>query len=339
MRGMRLFMNLAVRRGLLGLLGFGLMNWESSLVAAELNMLPVPTVIIYPGDVIKDNSLVDRDFSADFPTSKLAAIDSRAALVGKVARRTLMPGFPIPASAVGDPKAVANGAKVRLLYEDGALAITAYGTALQAGSVGEIISVPESWQRVDSFGKRAGGWVGPRRWRLTSRLWLVFLLCMISFPATASVRIKDITTLQGVRENQIVGYGLVVGLQGSGDTLANSVFTAQSLQSMLDRMGVNIRGVGNANVLRTRNVAAVLVTADCRRSSSRDRGSMSRFRRSATPRPYSVEPWFSPRFLASTDRPMRSPRARLPSLASPCQAKPRALPKMWQRPGGFQMAP
>ncbi len=134
-------MNLAVRRGLLGLLGFGLMNWESSLVAAELNMLPVPTVIIYPGDVIKDNSLVDRDFSADFPTSKLAAIDSRAALVGKVARRTLMPGFPIPASAVGDPKAVANGAKVRLLYEDGALAITAYGTALQAGSVGEIMSV------------------------------------------------------------------------------------------------------------------------------------------------------------------------------------------------------
>jgi flagella basal body P-ring formation protein FlgA len=138
---MRLFMNFAVRQGLLGLLGFGLMNCESSLVAAEFNMLPVPTVIIYPGDVIKDNSLVDRDFSADFPTSKLAAIDSRAALVGKVARRTLMPGFPIPASAVGDPKAVANGAKVRLLYEDGALAITAYGTALQAGSVGEIISV------------------------------------------------------------------------------------------------------------------------------------------------------------------------------------------------------
>jgi len=138
---MRLFMNLAVRQGLLGLLGFGFMNCESSLVAAEPNMLPVPTVIIYPGDVIKDNSLVDRDFSADFPTSKLAAIDSRAALVGKVARRTLMPGFPIPASAVSDPKAVANGAKVRLLYEDGALAITAYGTALQAGSVGEIISV------------------------------------------------------------------------------------------------------------------------------------------------------------------------------------------------------
>jgi flagellar P-ring protein precursor FlgI len=95
-----------------------------------------------------------------------------------------------------------------------------------------------------------------------SRMWLVFLLCMLNFPAAASVRIKDITTLQGVRDNQIVGYGLVVGLQGTGDTLANSTFTAQSLQSMLDRMGVNIRGGARANVVRTRNIAAVLVTAD-----------------------------------------------------------------------------
>ncbi len=69
-------MNLAARQGLLGLLGLGLMNCESPLLAAEPNILPVPAVIIYPGDVIKDNSLIDRDFSADFPTSKLAAIDT-----------------------------------------------------------------------------------------------------------------------------------------------------------------------------------------------------------------------------------------------------------------------
>ncbi|HEY8007083.1 MAG TPA: flagellar basal body P-ring protein FlgI [Methylocella sp.] len=101
--------------------------------------------------------------------------------------------------------------------------------------------------------------------RLNWQFCVTFLLCMIvltSLPAVASVRIKDITTIQGVRENQIVGYGLVVGLQGTGDTLANSVFTAQSLQSMLDRMGVNIRSIGRGNILRTRNVAAVLVTAD-----------------------------------------------------------------------------
>ncbi|MFD2236363.1 flagellar basal body P-ring protein FlgI [Aureimonas populi] len=75
---------------------------------------------------------------------------------------------------------------------------------------------------------------------------------------TAGVRIKDVTTVKGVRENQLVGYGLVIGLQGSGDSLRNSPFTQQSLQSMLDRMGVNVR---SANP-RTRNVAAVVVTAE-----------------------------------------------------------------------------
>ncbi len=77
-------------------------------------------------------------------------------------------------------------------------------------------------------------------------------------PAQAAVRIKDITSVKGVRDNQLVGYGLVVGLQGTGDTLQNTPFTGQSLQAMMDRMGVNVR---NAN-LRTRNVAAVMVTAE-----------------------------------------------------------------------------
>lgn len=76
--------------------------------------------------------------------------------------------------------------------------------------------------------------------------------------AQAMVRIKDIASLQGVRENQLVGYGLVVGLKGSGDSLRNSPFTEQSLQSMLDSLGVNVR----ESRLRTRNVAAVVVTAN-----------------------------------------------------------------------------
>jgi flagellar P-ring protein precursor FlgI len=88
-------------------------------------------------------------------------------------------------------------------------------------------------------------------------LWLVvFVLSVTS--AEAAVRIKDIASLKGVRENQIIGYGLVIGLKGTGDTLRNSPFTEQSLQSMLDNMGINIRGTS----LRTRNVAAVVVTAD-----------------------------------------------------------------------------
>ena len=74
----------------------------------------------------------------------------------------------------------------------------------------------------------------------------------------AATRIKDITTLEGVRDNQLVGYGIVIGLQGTGDTLRNAPFTEQSIQSMLDRLGINVRNTS----LRTRNVAAVLVTAE-----------------------------------------------------------------------------
>src|SRR4051795_13336515 len=59
--------------------------------------------------------------------------------------------------------------------------------------------------------------------------------------AHAAVRIKDIADIKGLRENQIVGYGLVIGLNGTGDTLRNAPFTEQSLQSMLENMGINVR--------------------------------------------------------------------------------------------------
>jgi flagellar P-ring protein precursor FlgI len=75
--------------------------------------------------------------------------------------------------------------------------------------------------------------------------------------AAAPARIKDIVQVEGVRENQLVGYGLVVGLNGTGDSLNNSPFTKQSLQSMLERLGVNTQGEN----VRTANVAAVMVTA------------------------------------------------------------------------------
>jgi flagellar P-ring protein FlgI len=74
----------------------------------------------------------------------------------------------------------------------------------------------------------------------------------------APARIKDIVSVGGVRSNQLVGYGLLIGLNGTGDSLRNSPFTEQSLQSMLDRMGVNVRKVSP----RTKNVAAVIVTAE-----------------------------------------------------------------------------
>jgi flagellar P-ring protein precursor FlgI len=90
------------------------------------------------------------------------------------------------------------------------------------------------------------------------RLVLALILALSAAEALAAARIKDITSIRGVRENQLIGYGLVIGLAGSGDTLRNAPFTEQSLQSMLNHLGVN---VSDAN-LRTRNVAAVMVTAE-----------------------------------------------------------------------------
>ena len=86
-------------------------------------------------------------------------------------------------------------------------------------------------------------------------VWLMFALIA---PVAAAVRIKDVTSLRGARDSQLIGYGLVVGLPGTGDTLRNVPFTEQAIQSMLDRMGLNMRG----SALRNRNVAAVIVTAD-----------------------------------------------------------------------------
>lgn len=95
---------------------------------------------------------------------------------------------------------------------------------------------------------------------LLSGLWLAALLFVgVSSSAAhaATARIKDIVNIEGVRDNVLIGYGLVVGLNGTGDKLNNSPFTEQSLIAMLERLGVNVRGQN----LNTGNVAAVMVTA------------------------------------------------------------------------------
>ena len=94
--------------------------------------------------------------------------------------------------------------------------------------------------------------------RLALALALCAALAPCATPAFALSRIKDLAQIEGVRQNQLVGYGLVVGLGGTGDTLNNAPFTKQSLQAMLERLGVNTRGAN----LRTANVAAVMVTAN-----------------------------------------------------------------------------
>ncbi len=93
--------------------------------------------------------------------------------------------------------------------------------------------------------------------------WLL-LAIFLAAPAVAATRIKDISLVKNVRPNQLVGYGIVVGLNGTGDTLRGSPFTSQSIQSMLDRMGINIRNnnSNNNNPVQPKNAAAVIVTAE-----------------------------------------------------------------------------
>jgi flagellar P-ring protein precursor FlgI len=73
----------------------------------------------------------------------------------------------------------------------------------------------------------------------------------------AEVRLKDIVDVEGVRGNDLVGYGLVVGLNGTGDGIRNSPYTEEAFSSLLERLGINVQGED----FRSRNVAAVIVTA------------------------------------------------------------------------------
>lgn len=92
------------------------------------------------------------------------------------------------------------------------------------------------------------------------RLIVSALFLTVAGPAAAQMqhRIKDIADFEGIRENMLVGYGLVVGLNGTGDDLGSAVFTRESLIGMLERLGVNARDAS----LDTDNVAAVMITAD-----------------------------------------------------------------------------
>ncbi len=80
---------------------------------------------------------------------------------------------------------------------------------------------------------------------------------LVNTPASAGVKLKDLVEVEGVRGNDLVGYGLVVGLNGTGDGLRNIPYTEEALSSLLERLGVNVQG----EEFRPKNVAAVLITA------------------------------------------------------------------------------
>jgi flagellar P-ring protein FlgI len=88
------------------------------------------------------------------------------------------------------------------------------------------------------------------------RSMVVWLLAVLAVPGSSATRIKDLAGIEGVRDNQLIGYGLVVGLAGKGDS-QQTLFSPQSLANMLERMGVTVPGA----TLRVKNTAAVMVTA------------------------------------------------------------------------------
>lgn len=111
---------------------------------------------------------------------------------------------------------------------------------------------PERYPSSDLFGRLAGAL------RLAVPLLVLLLATAWPGPGQAQSRIKDIAAFEGVRDNLLVGYGLVVGLNGTGDDLGSAPFTRESLIGMLQRLGINARD----DDLDTSNVAAVMVTAN-----------------------------------------------------------------------------
>ncbi|MET0724635.1 MAG: flagellar basal body P-ring formation chaperone FlgA [Tardiphaga sp.] len=108
--------------------------------AEESVRYPVPATAIYPGDVIKDEMLMERNFAPNIQGAS-AFINDRAALVGRIARRTLPAGYLIPINGLEDQKVVSRGSVVKVLVEDDGLVIVTYATSLQSGSPGMMVQL------------------------------------------------------------------------------------------------------------------------------------------------------------------------------------------------------
>jgi flagellar basal body P-ring formation protein FlgA len=122
-------------------LPFVLAAWAMAAPASAASRgLPVPAQVIYPGDKISAGMLVDSDEPPQGAPPPNMLLD-RADIVGKVARRTLLPGRAIPAIAVEEPRAVSTGGQVQLIYQQDGVSIVTTAQALQNGYVGQIVQV------------------------------------------------------------------------------------------------------------------------------------------------------------------------------------------------------
>ena len=229
--------------------------------AAERVFIPVPKNVIYAGQRLSGELLRDRSVPVKY-LNKVSVFANPADVVGKVARTTLMPGRPIPLNYVVEPNVVEVNRKTLMRFEHGALKIYAEVAPLNNARTGEPVRARNIKTGIIVYGTaNADGSISCGEFTVIRRLiclCLSAILCLthISF-VNAAVRIKDIVEIQGARENQLLGYGLVVGLNATGDSLRNSPFTEASIKSMLDQLGIG----RTTDDFRTKNVAAVMVTA------------------------------------------------------------------------------
>jgi flagella basal body P-ring formation protein FlgA len=109
----------------------------ASAGTGQLVTLPVPTVTIYPGQIIDADELSERTFLQNQVGN--GYLDSYNMLVGKVAKRTLLPDRPIAINAIGEVDLVTRGTSVQLVFQQAGLTITAYAAPLEDGSAGDFI--------------------------------------------------------------------------------------------------------------------------------------------------------------------------------------------------------
>jgi flagella basal body P-ring formation protein FlgA len=122
-----------------GLAALLLLAGVAATQAADSSVrLPVPAISIFPGDKITAEKLTERDF-AELYVRRIQSIDSKDILIGKVARRTLMPGQPIPANAVESARVVLRGVPAQIMLVSGSLQITAMGTPLDSAAAGQAV--------------------------------------------------------------------------------------------------------------------------------------------------------------------------------------------------------
>jgi flagella basal body P-ring formation protein FlgA len=133
---------------------FGFLIALGAPARGEETLAPSPKAIIYPGEIITEDMLTNAPLAAPAYSGPLAMGPSD--IIGMAAARTLLPGQSIPMASVAPPRALRAGAPVRMIYVDGGLTITASGSALQDGAVGQLVKVRNDDSGVTVSGRLRG---------------------------------------------------------------------------------------------------------------------------------------------------------------------------------------